>query len=655
MKGRVFLNLWGQWNASIDDGALRLKSQKAKAIVSYLVLAGSGAAHRDDIAQMFWPGSDRRKTRASLRQALTEIRNALGRDRADVLNTSGDFVSLRAEAFALDVLESLNALGQRPLLHDEISKVRRIGELLREFEGVAPRFDDWLRDKREELRGRFVEKLESVCTDLSVSAKDRLKAAMITQELDAFNETAVRTLMECHVILNEAASAIRTYNEFYNRLDEELGAEPAIETQNLAARIKLASDVEAPGTSLVSPGAPNPARTLVAVLPFAQLGPVEMPDYIALGLLDNITCKMAALQSPGVISSNSTRGYVGTSPSIREVGQRLKVRYVVTGSVQTMNGTSQISVQLCDCNDERVVWGRSIELPTREIFDFGLVIADDIARALEPSLNIAELDRSRSLDSENLEPHHLVLQAKDLMFKLQRNDFEQAKTLLDSALQRGPHFGPAHSLTAEWYIIDLLQGWTNDPAYSRMALEEHSRRAIQYSPGDGRAVALWGHNKIAIDRDYDGAIRLFDRALDLSPNDAETLIWTVPTLALSGDSASALLNAEKSFELSPMDPFLFRNEHFASLAHYAHGNFEEAARLGLSCFKKTPNYSSNLRVTIASLAAAGRAHQARELVLHHGTIEPNFSAREFKERHGFKEPERRAVFVEHLMDAGISE
>ena len=339
--------------------------------------------------------------------------------------------------------------------------------------------------------------------------------------------------------------------------------------------------------------------------------------------------------------------------SVRRVGSELGARYVVSGSVQMSDEKAVVSVQLSESADERILWGRSFEIGLRELHGVGLTVADEIACALEPSLFVAELDRARILDDDDLEPHHMVLQAKDLMFRVERSDFSKAKAVLDRASPEAPHFGPVHALLAEWHTIDLLQGWTNDIFTSRRALEEHSQRAIRLSPDDGRALALWGHNKIAIDRDYDGALALFEHALRLTPNDAETLIWTVPTLALSGHSGVAVLNGKKSLTLSPVDPFLFRNEHFLSLAHYAQGDFSEASKLGKSAFGKAPDYASNLRVTIASLAAEQRYSEAEKFVDHHNVIEPDFSAREFEARHGFKDSKRRREFVDRLIDAGV--
>ena len=247
----------------------------------------------------------------------------------------------------------------------------------------------------------------------------------------------------------------------------------------------------------------------------------------------------------------------------------------------------------------------------------------------------------------------MVLRAKELIFRLEKSEFLNAGNLLRQAVGVSPYFAPAHTLLAEWFAINLWEGWSMDPDKDRKSLESHVRRAISLSPGDGRAMALWGHSRFMFEREHDAAIRLFREAVDLYPNDSETLIWSVPGLAHGGDPAGAVENGTRAMQLSPLDPFLFRNEHFLSVAYYANENFDAAADLGLSSFRRAPDYSSNLRATIAALSAADRLDEAEPLVSHHCEIEPEFSVESFIPRHGFRDEADRRRYGVHLIRAGI--
>jgi two-component SAPR family response regulator len=58
------------------------------------------------------------------------------------------------------------------------------------------------------------------------------------REIQPFDESMIRRLMELHARLGDRAGALNTYEEFSRRLKAELEAEPARETQELVGRIR---------------------------------------------------------------------------------------------------------------------------------------------------------------------------------------------------------------------------------------------------------------------------------------------------------------------------------------------------------------------------------------------------------------------------------
>lgn len=630
-----------------------LRGKKRRALLIYLVLAEGRSVHRDDLTELFWPNSASHKARASLRQALTDLRKVLG---PSVILADGESVSVDARRVKTDLDEMIVALSAPDLA--ESVDLRQLGSfagLLRAFDGISDAFDDWLQILRTQWSDRIIEAAAVQLQDSAVPTTAKLQLARALLNLDPLNEIAVRAQMGALADLSDNAAALRVYHGFFERIEEELAVEPSIETQELAVQIKSQIPPEEAGILSASPayGSARPL-TLVAVMPFERLGATEIPDYRILGILDQVTCKMARFRSPAVVSSNSTRQFMGQSLSPVEVAQRLDARYVVSGSISGTPPSCILAVQLCDGADGRVHWAKTISLLEPDATAQSLKLAEEIACAIEPSLNHAELERARTVPLGALEPHHLVLQAKDRMFHLTHQEFSEARALLDQAMEVGASFAPAFALSAEWYAINIWQGWSQHREQESAKLLDHARRAMQYSPGDGRALAQWAHYKITLDRDFDEALALLEEAQTLAPSDSETLIWTVPTFAHSGQAARALRNGKEALRLSPFDPFQFRNEHFLSLAHYANDDFEAAARLGLACHSKVPAYGSNLRVTIAALQAADRTSEAAELAKYHAELEPQYSLARVHTRMGFRDPATQDVYVSRLMKAGVS-
>ena len=168
-----------------------------------------------------------------------------------------------------------------------------------------------------------------------------------------------------------------------------------------------------------------------------------------------------------------------------------------------------------------------------------------------------------------------------------------------------------------------------------------------------RALALLGHSRSFLHRDYSSALELHKRALDIAPNDAETNLWTIPTLAFTGQGDEAVRRAERAIRLSPMDPLLYRSQHVLSIALYTTGSWEEAADWGIQSMLSNGEYTSNLRFTAAALAAGGRMDEARIVASRLLALIPEERVSAALGRIPYRDPLIRARYAQHLLAAGI--
>jgi len=656
MQGRTdqtpyTMSVIGPWRLELNGREIDIPSRKARALLTYLALTQSARHNRESIAALLWEESEAPQARASLRQVLVAMNKALGPSAPTLLIPQSEELGLLPGALRCDVDLLLESTCPGPGLEQAARIITTLPRLLLSDLGISGEaIETWRRETLGRVVGDVRQRLAHIFEDTRVSREMRQRAAEAAFSLDEFDESAARAIMACHVESGNSAAALRFYGELHARLEAELDAEPSIETQRMAVQIKqidFATDTTPtrPAQVMQSP--------IVAVLPFEFLGDTLVPDYIPLGLLDQITCQLASFPVPAVISSNTTRRYLNRSPANSDLRRELAASYVVTGSVLHQGGKAALTVQLVDSLSDLVVWAGNFQCSISALFDIRSKIADSIVHAIVPSVNLAELRRAESGPTESLEPYHLVLQAKELILRLDRAVFDQAGKLLAQATARDPQFAPAHALAAEWYALRHWQGWSANPDEDRTAIENHASRAISLSPGNGRAISLLGHCRMLFERRYDEALRLFDTALEHMPNDSETLVWTVPTLAFSSRETEAIENGNKANSLSPLDPFKFRNEHFLGIAHYVSGNFDLAAEYGLSCHRRAPDYASNLRTTIAALQALDRKADLAPLVDHHRKLLPDFSVAALMERHGLRRPADRERFAGLLVAAGL--
>lgn len=298
-------------------------------------------------------------------------------------------------------------------------------------------------------------------------------------------------------------------------------------------------------------------------------------------------------------------------------------------------------------------WAKVYHATDSDLFDVQGDIASNIAIKLIPSLHSAELRRTSHCAPGDLPAYHLMLRAKELAFGLNRQDFDQAGDLLMSAVAKDPHFSQIFFSLADWYSIRLGQRWSGDINSDRKCLEDAARRAIYLDPDNGRALAMLGHNLTIYKKQYGLARELLNKAIDLYPNDAETLMWGGPTLAFAGDSKNAITQGETARSLSPNDPFLFRYDHFLGIAYYADGDFSSAARHALASHAENPNYVSNLRLAAASFVADGKRDDAKQFAQIAMDVDPQFRVSEFERSNPFKNEAVGRKFAAQLLETGF--
>ncbi len=78
-------------------------------------------------------------------------------------------------------------------------------------------------------------------------------------------------------------------------------------------------------------------------------------------------------------------------------------------------------------------------------------------------------------------------------------------------------------------------------------------------------------------------------------------------------------------------------------------------RGGRRAMTLTPRFVSNLRFLVASLAANGQFKEAHEVGRTLLRMNPTFSAAQFAAGHAFKAADKRRLFGEHLVLAGLPE
>ena len=111
------LHLFGLFQAKLGERTLHFHSDKAKALLAYLVAEGGGPLRRHQLAEFFWPGYHANSAQANLRNTLARLRKTLAP--LAVLQTTRQtiHVDLEHPAFWCDLLALQGVVQTPPAAH----------------------------------------------------------------------------------------------------------------------------------------------------------------------------------------------------------------------------------------------------------------------------------------------------------------------------------------------------------------------------------------------------------------------------------------------------------------------------------------------------------------------------------------------------------
>jgi eukaryotic-like serine/threonine-protein kinase len=291
----------------------------------------------------------------------------------------------------------------------------------------------------------------------------------------------------------------------------------------------------------------EPPRS-IAVLPFRNLRGDTADDYFTDGVTEEILHALTQIPDLRVAARTSAFQFKGTTPDVREVGDRLGVAAVLEGSIQREGDAVRITTQLTDTRTGFQIWSGKFDRRLSDLF----AIEDEISRALADTLKVSLGLVSRPPGTPpSVQSHDLYLRGLSLL--AQRGPaLRQAIADFTSALAGDSSFAPAWAGLATAY--ELLPAYYLSSYPEALPLAERAaRRAIALDSTLGPAHAVLG--SVYRDRlQWAEADRAYERALSLTPNDPETVEQYGQLLFWSGQPEAALTWMERARALDPLAP-----------------------------------------------------------------------------------------------------
>jgi adenylate cyclase len=394
-------------------------------------------------------------------------------------------------------------------------------------------------------------------------------------------------------------------------------------------------------------------RPSIAVLPFRRQLTEEAEGYFADGVVDEIIRILSTFQDLVVIARGSTLGLGGERVDAGEIGRRLGVRYVLNGGVARAGGRIRINADLTDAESGTVIWADRYDGEVSDLFSLQDRISLQVATMLAPNIREQELKRALRKHPDSMDAYDFVLQAIDLLYRMEYRPFSGARGLLQQARVADERYAPAWTYAAQWHTFRIGQGWTRDMRADSAEAERLADRAIELDRNDATALAVCGHARSFLLHDYDAGADLLERALREGPSCA--LAWTLASCTSSymGDGPEAVRRAEHSLRLSPRDPLGFFYLTNTGIAHYANGDYEKAVHFARRAAAQKGTFRANLRMLAAGLVALGQTDEARATAAKLIEVNPEFRLCRYRELCPWQDGGMRETFIDRLRQAGL--
>ena len=426
------------------------------------------------------------------------------------------------------------------------------------------------------------------------------------------------------------------------------------------ARLKQGEELPQPETQTTPKSAPAESRQVsekpsIAVLPFANMSNDPEQEYFADGMVEDIITALSHIRQWRVVARNSSFVYKGRNVDIREVARDLSVRYVLEGSVRKSANRLRITGQLIDAESGTHIWADKFDGDLADVFELQDKITESVVGAIEPSLLVAEIERSNRKLPDDLGAYDLYLKALPNLYAMRPDQNKLALDLLHQAIDLDPNYAPALAFLAWGYEQRLVRDWGahgEDDSGTAIAL---AHRAIAADRNDAHVMVTAGFVLLMVARDYERGLQAVDRAKELNPNIAFVSMLIGVSQTFAGDPEEALIHFDNAIRVSPGDPGAFFFYALAGLSHLFCGRPAEAHELARKAARMYSDWDSTYWALIPALVQLGRTDEARSNLPKFLELSPNATVTRLGELLPVRNPDYLNLILDGMAKAGLPE
>jgi class 3 adenylate cyclase/TolB-like protein/tetratricopeptide (TPR) repeat protein len=260
-------------------------------------------------------------------------------------------------------------------------------------------------------------------------------------------------------------------------------------------------------------------RRSVIVLPFENSSGDPNQDSVAAGITRDVMDRIAADHTVPLVPAATAGIYRGKTVDFQTVGRDHNVHFALTGNARRQDGRLLVSAVLYETDADRTVWSQRFDRPDNSA-DLNRVVQQIFYNFTQATID-AEVARAAREHPKDLDKRDLLLasEATPLMAISKQNHLAKI-ALLERALAIDPDYEIALRDKAKWYAYLVADGFSSDPSADLSTALKAADRALQLSPNDANALGRKAR-VLHWQGDLEGSAALLRKVITLDPLD-----WT---------------------------------------------------------------------------------------------------------------------------------
>jgi DNA-binding winged helix-turn-helix (wHTH) protein/TolB-like protein len=224
-------------------------------------------------------------------------------------------------------------------------------------------------------------------------------------------------------------------------------------------------------------------RGSIAVLPFTNLSGdgSRAQQTFAMGLHDELINQLSQMRSLKIVSRNSVITPALQGLSLQELGAKLHVGSVITGSIMFIEDQARIKLQMLNPANGVITWAYDYDIDTgslKDMIEANRAMAAEVAHALESDVSMVTYPEILSSPTSSFEAYRYNMAARHAY---NNQNFRKTLSLSKRALALDPNYQGAlyHFARSHFYLASSpLDGMTT---------EDHMKRSLESAE---RLIAL---------------------------------------------------------------------------------------------------------------------------------------------------------------------